>query len=374
MAGSIKRRGLDSWRLTYDVGRNEAGRRIRRTQTVRGSKKEADARLTELLSKRDQGIDVEPNKLTLATFLTQWLQNHQVEPQSRARYEQLIRLHVLPSLGATRITALKPLHIQNLLTSAEQSVSPSTAHDVFTVLNMALAQAVRWQLLVRNPALSVERPKVEPTEAMRVLTPEEIGRLIESCEHHPLGPLVSFSLATGVRRGEALALSWSNVDLVRGAAEIVESARYQPGVGIVYGPTKTKKSRRTVALSNETVETLTAYRSKQNALALKWGPAWGNSRRLVFTHANGEPFSLGSFNRDFAKLVATARIEGRLRFHDLRHTHGTLLAAAGVNPKVVSDRLGHSDVKFTLNRYVNPTHDHQREAAEAFSNLLKRAR
>ncbi len=274
MAGTITGRGAESWRLSWDVGRDEAGRRIRRTLTVRGSYKDAEKRLTELVSQRDQGIDVEPNKLTLDQFLAHWLKSHKVEPQSRARYQQLIRRHILPTLGATKLATLKPLHIQELLTLAEQKVSPSTAHDVFTLLNMAFAQGVRWQLLARNPADAVERPKGGTADTMRVLSHAEIGQLLSAGESDPLGPVVAFALATGVRRGEALALAWVNLDLDNGTAAILENARYEGGVGIVYGPTKTKKSRRTIALA--VVPTSVIYRREAGGrLPI---PVWGRAK------------------------------------------------------------------------------------------------
>lgn len=373
MAGTITKRGENSWRLTYDVGRTESGRRIRRTTTFRGSHKEAEKHLTDLVSKRDQGLDVEPQRLTVEQFLAHWLETHNVSEQSKARYRQLIRLHVVESLGGIRLSTLKPLQLQACLTAADKRVSPSTAHDVFTVINMALAPAVRWQLIARNPALAVERPRVEEVDAMRVLTPPEIERLIKAAKGSDLQPLIALALATGIRRGEALALKWPAVDLNAGTITISENARFQPGEGVVYGTPKTKKSRRTITLSADTTAMLRDHRKLQVANQHTWTREWSNDDHLVFTNRVGEPIPLGSFNAHFTKIAEKAGLLP-LRFHDLRHTHGTLLAGAGINPKVISDRLGHSDVKFTLNRYVTPTEDHQRAAAEAFSGLLRTAR
>jgi len=372
MAGSIKARGENSWRITYDVGRDEAGRRVRRTETLRGSYKDAEQRLTKLLSQRDQGIDVEPHRLTLDQYLARWLDNHQVAPQSRVRYAQLIRRHIKPTLGGTKLTTLKPLHIQELLTLAERSVSASTANDVFTLLNMALAQAVRWELLARNPVVAVERPRLAQHDVMRVLSPDQIARLLAAAEGTDLHPVIALALATGIRRGEALALKWRAVDLAAGTITIAENARFETGVGVVYGAPKTNKSRRTIALSEDTTAMLREHRKRQVANQSKWAESWSNDDHLVFTNDVGEPIPLGSFNYRFSRIAEKAKLLP-LRFHDLRHTHGTLLAGTGTNPKVISDRLGHSDVKFTLNRYVTPTTDHQRAAAEAFSALLKPA-
>lgn len=329
--------------------------------------------MTELLSQRDQGFDVEPHRLTVEQFLTKWLETHNVEPQSRARYEQTIRRHVLPLAGALRLSALKPLHVQTVVSEAERKVSASTGYDVVTVLRMALAQAVKWELLARNPAEAVERPHVEETAAMRVLVPAEIERLVAAAEGSDMAPLIELTLGTGIRRGEALALKWPAVNLDEGTISIVENARFQPGVGVVYGAPKTKKSRRVIHLSSDTVAMLREHRRRQVERRLRWGPAWVDSNDAVFTNEVGEPLPIGSFNRDFNRIVERAKLGG-CRFHDLRHTHGTLLVGAGVDAKVVSDRLGHTDVKFTLNRYVTPTEDHQRAAAEVFSALLRKAR
>ncbi len=372
MAGTITRRGENSWRLTYDAGRTPEGRRIRRTETVRGSYKDAERRLTERVSDRDQGIDVEPNRVTVEEFLEKWLHNHGVSVQSKARYRQLIRRHILPSLGSVRLRALRPLHLQTCLTTAETTVSASTAHDVFTLLNMALAQAVRWQLIARNVAHAVERPRPAPHDAMRALTPAEAEQLLRAAEGTDLYGPIALALDTGLRRGEILALKWPAIDLESGLITISENARYQRGEGVVYGAPKTRKSRRTIALSADTVTMLRGHRKRQVANQARWREAWANDHHLVFTNEVGEPLPLGSFNAKFARIVFAAGL-GPLRFHDLRHTHGTILAAAGINPKVISDRLGHSDVKFTLNRYVTPTIDHQRAAAEAFSGALRAA-
>lgn len=324
MAGTITRRGINSWRLAYDVGRTEDGRRIRRNETFRGSFKDAEQRLTTLVSQRDQGFDVEPHRISVEQYLAKWLEAHAVSPQSKARYRQLMRRHILANLGPLRLSKLKPLHIQSCLTDAEKNVSASTANDVFTLLNMAMAQAVRWQVLARNPVSAVERPRPDPVDKMRVLVPAEITQLLAAADETDFGPLVALALATGIRRGEALALKWPAVDLEAGTITIAESARYAPGTGVVYGTPKTKKSRRVIALSTDTLARLKAHRKHQLERRLHWGSAWSNDANLVFTNDIGEPLPLGSFNLRFNKIVTAAGL-GSLRFHDLRHTHGTLL-------------------------------------------------
>ncbi|MBA4178992.1 MAG: hypothetical protein C0506_00220 [Anaerolinea sp.] len=372
MAGTITNRGNQSWRLTYDVGRSLDGRRIRRTETFHGSHDDAERRLTHLLSQRDQGFDVEPHKMTVDEYLHHWLSIHKTTPQTTARYRQAIRIYVSPSIGTMRLNRVKPLHIQELLAGAEKKTSAASSTYVFAVLKMALQRAVRLSVLARNPVEGVDRPKPDSTPAMRVLEPAQIATLQAAAEGTDLAPVIALALATGARRGELLALKWSSVDLDTPTITIAASARFEPGTGVVYGQPKTAKSRRTIAIANDTAEMLRTLHRNQKERRLKWGKSWANAEDLVFVNEVGEPIPLGSFNLHFKRIVEKAGL-APCRFHDLRHTHGTLLAGAGINPKVVSDRLGHSDVKFTLNRYVTPTQDHQRQAAEAFSALLKKA-
>ncbi len=371
--GSIQKRDVNTWRITYDAPRGDDGRRVRRTFTYKGAFTDAQKALTKVLKDKDDGIDVNPNKQTVEQLLTRWLALHDVQPQSKARYAQLIRLHIVPHLGALRLQGLKPLRVQECIASVGADASASTARDVHLILKMAFKWAVGMQELVMNPANDCKGPKVEDTDVMRVLVPDEIQRLIAAAEGTPFGPLIDLSLATGIRRGEALALKWRTVDLTEGTVSIEANARFEAGTGVVYGTPKTKKSRRTVALSAATVSMLKAHRKQQNERRLKWGQAWGNTEGLVFTDEIGRPIPIGSFNAKFNKFVAKAGITGRVRAHDLRHTHATILAVAGINAAVISDRLGHEKVAFTLDRYVNPAQDAQRAAAEAFSAVLKQA-
>ena len=284
MTGSISQRGRNSWRVAYDLGRDGSGRRIRRQETMRGSYKDAEKRLTVLVSQRDQGFDVEPHRLTVAQFLESWLATHKVTAQSKVRYEQIIRRHVTPSIGTIRLLSLKPMHVQGCLTAAGERVSERTARDVFTLLNMAFAQAVRWQLLPRNPADAVERPKASESSAMRVLVPADVARLLNAARDTDWATLISLTVATGIRRGEVLGLKWTALDLETGTMSVSQSARFQAGEGVVYDRPKTKKPQRVIVLSADTTQLLQDYRKLWAERRLRWGPAWMGGHDLVFTN------------------------------------------------------------------------------------------
>ena len=177
------------------------------------------------------------------------------------------------------------------------------------------------------------------------------------------------ALETGMRQGEILALQWSAGDLRQGDVQVLRSARYYPGDGIVMGATKTHRSRRHVALAASTTDQLKSHKAAQNEHRLAWGKAWTDND-LVFPGPLGEPYPARDVSRRFSTIVRKAHLEP-LRFHDLRHTAASLMLRSGIGPKIVSDRLGHATVAFTLDTYAHVLPDQQKDAAEALSNLLR---
>lgn len=203
-----------------------------------------------------------------------------------------------------------------------------------------------------------------------MLSLEETRCLLEVAQGSPYYVLIYLALATGARLGELLALRWSDVDLDAGTMRISRTAHRLTGRGIVFHAPKTQRAVRPVALSAETVKVLKQHRRAQLEMRLTLGPAYGD-QGLVFAWATGKPQDRGAVRRTFGKLTAKARVEG-LRFHDLRHTAATLMLAAGIHPKVVSERLGHATIAITLDTYSHVLPDLQRDAAEAMDRVLGR--
>ena len=250
MRGNITRRGKTSWRIKFDdpIG----GERRARYVTVRGTRKDAQRELARLLGEADRGCLMEPSKLTVAAYLRQWLANaRELSPKTAERYWQLAEQQIAPHLGAIPIQKLRPVHVQQwhstLLKQGGENGRPLSARTVghaHRVLHRALQRAVESETLFRNVSSAVKPPKVE-AEAIEIMTPEEIKDVLARIEDNPLQPIVAVAIGTGMRRGEALALRWCDVDL-DAAVVRVERSLEESVQGLRFKAPKTRKGRRTI--------------------------------------------------------------------------------------------------------------------------------
>jgi len=394
MPGYIRRRGEQrrkdgsieiSWQLTIDHGRDPlTGRRRREFQKVKGSRKAAEEALIKALHQRDKGIDLLPNRMTVADCLYRWLSDEaarNVQPSTLERYEELVGHHLIPALGTIPLKKLQPAHIQEAYAAFRRlpgrgdhrgdRLSPKTEGHIHALLKQALGWALRMRLIAVNPSDAVKRPKANRPE-MRVLNREDVGALLAAARETAWYPLLYLALHSGARIGELLALRWQEVDLDRGAMQIVRTQRFFKGQGIVSGQPKTARSRRPIALSSDAAAVLVEHRRRQIEHRLSVGPAYDN-RDLVFADELGRPVYDSTVRRCFYAIVAQAGL-AHLRIHDLRHTAATLMLRAGVNAKVVSERLGHANVAFTLDTYSHVLPDMQRDAAAALDAVLSGTR
>jgi integrase len=328
--------------------------------------------LTSELHRRDTGIDINPAKMTVSEFLARWLRDYarpHVAPSTLSRYTQIAgRLSHL--LGTLPLQGLRPSHIQDAYgrLSADGLAARTVLHH-HRVLREALMHAVRWQLLAVNPADGVTPPRPERTE-MRALDPVEVGHLLYGCDDPELRTISFTAVATGMRLGELLGLKWGDVDLEGQTAYLVRSVQYLTETGVSFRPMKSAKSRRSIALSAETVRVLREHRGRQIEARLAVGPGYEDND-LVFADTGGHPIAPYSVSGRFRRLARRLGLYP-LRFHDLRHTAATLMLRADVHPKVVSERLGHSSIAITLDTYSHVIPSMQRDAADAIDALLFR--
>jgi integrase len=379
MQGHIRKRGKNSWAVVVELGRDPTtGKRRQTWRSVKGSKREAEALLVQLLHQRDTGIDEPPGKISAGEYLQKWLRDYaraNTAPKTYRCYEDVVRRHLIPGLGSIPLTKLRPQHIQAYYSQALQggrldgqgSLSARTILRQHQVLHVALRHAVRWQLLASNPADAVEPPRPERHE-IKALRVDEIRRLLEAADATPHGAVVHLAVATGMRQGELLGLRWRDVDLEAGALHVQQTCQWLPHQGFVFRQPKTQRSRRSVALSPETVRRLRQHRQRQLEERLFLGPAYQDSG-LVFATVLGTPIDPSNLRRAWLGIVRTAGLD-HMRFHDLRHAHATLLLQQGVHPKVVSERLGHSGVGITLDTYSHVLPDLQAQAAAQLDALL----
>ena len=380
MKGCIRERSKGSWEIFYDVGADPVtGRRRQKSQTVKGTKRDAQRRLREILLSLEQSSYVKPNKVTFGEWLRQWLKDYvsmNTTDRTQESYSYIVEGHLIPSLGKVVLSDLQPQDIQRYYaeklnkgrTDGKGGLSGRSVVYHHRILSKALDYAVKMGVVVRNVANLVEPPRVKKV-TMNTLSTEEVTRFLEAAKETDYYVFFATLLYTGLRRGELLALRWRNLDLIKGNLTVVETA-YKLGNGdyIIKEP-KTAHSRRSVTLSTSLIELFRAYRIDQELLRIQLGVSL-NADDFVFIRPDGSPLNPSAVSLAFRRITHKAGLKD-IRIHDLRHTHATLMLQAGVNPKVVSERLGHASISITLDIYSHVLPGMQEAAAEKFDKLFE---
>jgi integrase len=370
--GSIVRRG-DAFRIAVELPPNAVtGKRRQRWETFHGTKREAEKRLTELLSLADQRrLGINP-RTTLREFLTSWLENEasQRAPKTYARYKQLVENQVAPALGNVRLGQLGASQIVGLdKTLRDRHYAAQTRKHVFRLLHVALAYAVALRVLSAHPMDGLKAPSV-PKSEMRTFTVAQAKAFLDAttAEGPKWHAFFLIAITTGLRQSELRGLRWQDVDLDHGMLRVQQSIMRVHGIGRVTKGAKNDGSRRAVALDQVAREALVAHRAAQRPL-YRLGPIW-QELDLVFPSEVGTPLEDKRIHRVFTRACAAAEVP-RIRPYDLRHSCASFLLAAGVHPKVVAERLGHSSVNLTLNTYSHLLPGLQQEAADTLGKLLR---
>ena len=362
MRGHLKERSPGRWAIVID-GRDVNGKRKRRWHSFAGNKRQAQLECARLIAEAQKsGGTVAPERLTVADYLEQWLRHirSNVSPKSYERYASIIRANIIPALGNVRLSKLQPLAISGAYSDALTRLAPRTVNHMHVVFSGALKQAVRWRLLSRNPCDDVDPPKVERGE-MKIWTVDQITEAIELSRSWAVHMPIVLAAFCGLRRGEIAALRWRHIDLDRAQLSVTESAE-QTKAGVRYKAPKSGKGR-TVALPSMMVATLRAHRLRQAQELLRLGVRLTDDTFLC-ARKDGKPQQPQSITHAWVDFLASTKLP-RIRFHDLRHSHATLMLRANVHPKIVSERLGHSKVAITLDTYSHVIPGMQEEAAAA---------
>jgi len=364
--GSIRQRSDGRWQASLRH-RDPITGLAKRTYVYGSTRADVQDQLRMIQARLDKGKSARAERASVREFLEYWIDDV-AKPSLRAStfrsYDGVVRNHLIPAFGEMQIAQLRASAIQHVLVGKGAKAPARTRELALIVLRRALEHAVRTGLLDQNPAERIDPPRVERKE-MRVLTPEEVTAFLAAARSERLYALYFLAIYTGMRQGELLALRWRDVDL---AAQQIRVVRTLDANARTFGAPKTTTSRRVIDLGPNAVAQIRAHRERMRAE--------GVAGELVFVDTGGKPLRASNvIRRSFHPLLERAKLKepkkpSPVRFHDLRHTAATLMLAAGVHPKIVSERLGHATVTITMDLYQHVLPSMQRAAAASVEAFL----
>lgn len=334
------------------------------------TKQEAVRKKSEVLRELEKGTLANGPQRKLKDYLEDWLENvhrDNIRISSYVKYKKLIG-YIAADLGEIWLQKLTPEQVQRFYTKkCKDGLSSKTVHEIHGVLHLALKHAVRWNYVSRNVCDLLDSPRVVSREGTS-LTLEQARKLLESIQGHRLEVVLMMAVITGMRKGEIIALRWSDIDLDRWVLHVVHTVDYIPGYGYVENEPKTQAGKRTIDLPAFFVGMLKQHRVKQEQRRLKVGEAW-ESRDLVFPDLTGGYLNPIHVLRMFKKLLERAELP-HMHFHDLRHSAATILISMGINPKVIQELLGHSDISITLGIYGHLFPSMQKDVVDKWQDVF----
>jgi integrase len=365
--GSISRRKDGRWMGRYTV-HTAAGPKQR---AVYGkTRQEACEKLTKAMADRDGGIVYDGGKLTVGEYLDRWLSDSvrdTVRQRTYERYEQLVRVHIAPALGHSKLKNLTPAHVRGLYRSKlDAGLSARTVQYIHRTLSKALKQAVDDRLIPRNAAASVKPPQPRRAE-IQPLDQEQVRAFLAAVTDERLEALYVVAITAGLRQGELLGLKWEDVDLDAGTLQVRRTLS-EARSGRIFEAPKNGKGR-SIRLTRRASEALRGHRKRQLEEKLRLGTLW-QENDLVFPSQVGTPLGGRNLIRHFKRMLERSDLSSTFRFHDLRHTCATLLLRQSVHPKIVQELLGHANIGITLDTYSHVLPNMQGAAVAAMQEAL----
>lgn len=368
---SVKKVG-NQWTFRIDVGKNPStGKRRQVYRSGFRTKKEAEQAQAALLTKvQEEGFFTGSNEL-METFLPKWLHTvykHEVAPTTFERAESTVKNHLLPAFAKCKVSSIKTYDVQQFLSSkSNQGLSPATVKVIRNTLNKAFQTAIDWELIKKNPVERTKSPSIVKKEK-ETWTPEETKKFLNVCDELRWKVAFSLALHTGMRRGEILALKWKNINFEKHTVKIEESLAYTKEQGLMFKAPKTANSNREVVIPVSIVSLLKELQHEQKKMKLRMGPAF-QPFNLVICTVDGKPVHPRNFARSFDELIRKAGVK-KIPLHGLRHTNATILMKQGINPKIVSERLGHANVGITLDIYSHTDLEMQKDTVTKLEQVL----
>lgn len=363
MRGHI-RKYKGRWAGVVELERDPVTGKRRQKWVYADTEKECQRKVNELIYRIQTNTYVETSKLKMNDYLDMWLKNYakgNVAPSTYRSYEGIVRVHLKPRIGSIDINKLKPIRIQQLYTELlDTHLSSTSVLYIHRVLHKALQEAVKWGLITSNPADNVNPPKKRKIQ-YSTWDSDTISKALELAEGTLLYVPIVLAATTGARLGEICGLQWNDVDLETGQISIRYTYQKINGNWELKS-VKTNGSNRLVIIPKAVIQILRKHRLWQKKNMAFFGPDY-HYNNFVNTWPDGRPVLTEYITKNFKKFIKEHGLP-EIRFHDLRHTHATELLKMGVNPKIVSERLGHSNIRITLDTYSHVVPTLQKEAAE----------
>ncbi|MFL0196956.1 tyrosine recombinase XerC [Clostridium sp. WILCCON 0269] len=392
MAGSIEKRGENSYRLIVSGGRSGDGKRKKYTKTIKidgkteaEKKRKAEKELAKFIAEVENNSFIEPSKLTLKGFAEKWLKDYaekNLAPKTLFRYKEIINSRIIPALGHLKLDKIKPLHLLEFYNNLQEDgirkdgkpggLSAETIKYHHRILHVIFGTAVKWQLLNNNPADKVDPPKVKKNEA-DFYNEDEVQQLIYELDKTSENEFkykvaIILTLTSGMRLGELTGLKWGNIDFDKNTVYIVQSSQYLPDKGTFIKEPKNNTSIRTITLPEPAMNLLKKHKIHEDEKRLECGTLW-NDTGFVFTQWNGNPMYPSTPSKWFKKFLEKHNLRV-ITFHQLRHTSASLLINENMNIRAISKRLGHSNASTTLNIYTHALKSADEIAAVKLENII----
>ena len=362
--------GKQRFQITIDMGRDPVtGKRERKFKDFTGTRRDAVNLMNQLISEANAGRTVSSSKMKVSEWVNHWLDNYlvNIEETTLVGYRTKIDNQIIPAVGEIRLGALTTDHIQMMINGMlERELSPKTIREAYNILNASLKAAQRQRLIPYNPCEGVSLPKLKKFKG-EVYDVDEIQHVLAVAHGTDMYIPILLAVSVGLRRGEMLALRWEHIDFDKGIIHIRENLVRGAEEDIIKAP-KSEAGIRDIHVGQDVLAALKEAKKQYSHDLMAFGADFNNAGYVIH-QKDGSPMKPDSMTRKWRRFL-TANDLRDIRLHDLRHSNATAMIAAGVNPKVVQERLGHADVSVTLNTYTHVLPQMDEEAAQKVDELL----
>lgn len=374
--GGKTKRVPNKWLLRIFRGYDAGGKRIYYSETFHGGSREADNRLTELKNRHKAGLPLKFEAKTFKDFFSQWLEDTDDGARREStitHYRQMGEKYLLPAFGDFTLTDVTDIAVKRLYKKwREEGYAPATIGLLHVILSSLFKSAEDGDLVLRNPMRKVKAPPQEKPRPV-AMNADETHAFFDAAARTDNGFMFLLAFHLGVRPGELLGLMWKDCDLKARRVSIRRTLKWRKAGDWYTTPPKTEKGIRDIPITPEMAKGLEDHRRRQLEMRLKAGQGWGD-HGFVFTDECGEPHNFERVRRTHKKILADAGLPETFQLKVSRHTCASALLKAGVHPKIVSERLGHSSISITLDVYTSVEEDQQRAASEALGEMFGRGK